>query len=143
MKCNAAQRGGNMDASQRSPRLQTEDMALGPESSFEPPETREKVSARISTPTIKKMKVIMRMWQTETRLKKEAEERAEEPRTPDEKKRAADRVKAAVAAVDLTHVIDKLLKTAADRELQPWGGVPETPEQQEHLLQLVEKSHKK
>lgn len=132
-----------MDASPRSSRFQTEDMALTKESSFERPETREKVSARIATQTIKKLKLIERIWRQEERQKRENEEKAEGWETSDEKKKAGARVEAAVKAVDLTHVIDKLLKTAADRELQPWGGMPETPEQVENLLQAVEKPLKK
>jgi hypothetical protein len=132
-----------MDAVQRASRSQTEDMSLGPDSSYTTPEIREKVSARISTRTIKKMRVIMRIWQTQTRVEKEAEERAEGWEKPEDKKRAAARVQAAVDAVDLTHVIDELLRTAADRELQPWGGLPETQEKLDHVLQVVEKQARK
>jgi hypothetical protein len=132
-----------VETSQRGTRFQTDDMSLGESSSYKPPETREKVSARISTLTIKKLKAIMRIWQTQTRVDREAEERAEGWETADEKERAAARVEAAVSAVDLTHVIDELLKTASDRELQPWGGLPNTSEQMEHVLKLVEKQAKK
>jgi hypothetical protein len=132
-----------MEASSRVQRSQPEDTTLGPDSSYVAPETREKVSARISTKTIKKMRAIVRIWQTQTRVEKEAEERAEDPKSAAEREKAAERVEAAVAAVDLTHVIDELLKSAADRELQPWGGLPDTPEKLEHVLKLVEKQARK
>lgn len=129
-----------METIQRSTRTQTDDdMALGPESAFNLPEGRDKISARILSETKSKLLVIMEIWKVNARVETEAKMKAKGASGKDLK----EKVQAAEKDMDLTHVIDSLLKIAADKELAPWGGMPDSQEKLNALLKVVEQQARK
>lgn len=123
-----------METAQRSARPQLdEDMD---KSAFTVPLLKDKISARVEGETKKKLHVIVEIWKVQTRV--DVENRCKlEKRTASETKEV---VEAAVDQVDLTYVIDKLLKSASDFELKQWGGYPDTPEK---LAEALKKAAQK
>lgn len=129
-----------METTQRSSRTQSQDdMPLSPDSAFKLPPSKEKISARVSSETKSKLQTIIEIWQVQARVTKHAECVAKKI-DPLETKKIVDE---AVAAIDLTYVIDRLLAKQADIELTPWGGNAETPEKLAALLKIVEQQAKK
>jgi hypothetical protein len=127
-----------METSQRVARSQTDEMPPTQESAYEPPTGKDKISARIGSLTKKKLIAITEIWKAQTRVEKEAEAVAMKLTGKDRE----SFVEAAVADVDLTYTIDKLLKRAADVELAQWGGYPDTAEKLAATVKLIEKSAK-
>jgi hypothetical protein len=112
---------------------------INPDSAYEAPAGRAKISARVSEETKRKLATIMAIWKVQTRVEKEATCAAQGKTSAETKEIVADAVK----DVDLTYVIDRLLTRGTQTELAPWGGNPETPEKLAALLKLVEQQAKK
>lgn len=128
-----------METSPRSARSQADDdMPPSTASAYKPPPEKDKISARISALTKKKLQVITTYWRTQRRLDKAAEV-ASMKLTPAEKQAI---VEDAVKDVDLTYIIDSLLERVADSELMQWGGYPETQEAIDAQVRLIEKHSK-
>jgi hypothetical protein len=127
-----------METFQRVARSQTDDMPPNPESAYEPPAGKDKISARIGSLTKKKLFAIMDIWKAQTRVEKEAEAVAMRLTGKDRENFVTEAVK----DVDLTYTIDKLLKRAADVELAQWGGYPDTPDKLAATVKIIEKSAK-
>lgn len=122
-------------SSQRSARSSTDDMNPPPESAFTVPTGKVKISARVSSDTKKKLSSIMAIWRAQTRVEKEAEAASMKLEPSDAKKL----VDAAVQDVDLTYVVDRLLKKQVDIELAQWGGNPDSPEKLAAVVKIISK----
>jgi hypothetical protein len=104
--------------------------ALEMASNFEVPELKKQLSARVRSSTHAKLLNIRDLWRVavrETTDKKPGETEQE----------YAERLDATVEAIDLTHVLDVLLASACDDELQQWGGYTETAEKRANQLKMV------
>lgn len=128
-----------METAQRSARFHPDEMPTNPESAFEMPAGKAKISARVSSETKQKLLTIVEIWKVQTRVEKEAACVAQKKTPTDTKQIVED----AVEDVDLTYVIDKLLARGTQTELAPWGGNPETPEKLAAMLRIVEQQARK